>query len=477
MNHSNRRGDQRVAPPRNSSEAGEGKRRRKRLKWTDEEYMHELLARREAGDSIKDILAYFDEQDAHISEPQAYKFLQRAKKDPGLIKILVVAPRSEDDDLRKSVSALLRERYRIRHVEVVGSSACDEPMLGSTSYWSTIRSKLGALAAAHTERLLARQDIPRKAIIALSGGRSASGFVEALFQIPAAKPRYEELVFRPCTLRSHWRALSHAEPSGVVQRLVHRFGYEGATTEDRIRVLSPEASPVLIHQLRNHPSRELWGKCPEIDAVVGPSAPRPHLIVTGIGHRWYVEAEGHAPHRETSRLVCHLAEESFYFDPSDRKSDAPRPRRDIGERLLTPLDDDEYRTANERLFKFKVVAELFGTAITANGSIADEKLDQSALGVRIEHARIRDEWIAADTRCIGMAGCSRMVYSLLAGLAAGCFTDLVLDSAIAVQILRLHDKANPKETPRTPKLFRDVPLAQEAPKVAKPSPTPARART
>lgn len=386
-----------------------------------EEYGYQVLIRTTPGlgrrrESIKEVAA-----DLQIDESTASRLLERTSRRHVLVPMM--SRGREHADLELALKDELAADG-IRHVEVVPSPA-DDTRVETSEYRSAIRRSLGLASSAFVAQ---RVHLRAGSHVCLGGGRTLMAFAHFF------EPSAPNLVLRPLATGGRWRSVTHADAAGVLTYLYWRLELAaGESGPEGIRVVCPEIPPGMLRAALNEP-RE---RHPEVEAVFGDKAPRPDLVVSSIGRRRFVPAKGKfGPSPTTSTFVRMVAEANVYLR---QKKVIPQ------EVLFGALEDTHFAEANAQLFTKHVVGDLCRHALTADGAVVPGFLDRTSKSVSLELMRT---WRKAGTHTILISSGSRMLHAFRAAIATRTATSVIVDTALAVQLVSRKMR---------PSIYRDIP--------------------
>lgn len=334
-----------------------------------------------------------------LSRSKAHELLRLAKSEE-LIKTFVDFVPDPQEQLAVRVQSRWAE-VGVRKVLIMPSPAKDHD-LDTSSYRAYIRSAIGTFAARYVSGLT----IPENAHVCIDGGRAMLSLVHHL------KPKHARFVVRPLSICGRWRDITHLDAVAVIQNLHARFREQGIT------VVCPDALPGDV-------SRK-WNR-PEIRAVFGEEAPQPFLMVTPLGRRRYVPNDM----ERTSTYVKMVAHDLVY-----RRHFAEKEKKHLGAEDLRliygPLTDEHYAAADEYLKRKRVVAEISRCAMNSLGQSVDTFLEHSTFSIKLDRMRA---WRDAGTESILVVSGSRLTAATKAALLGGYVSTLIIDTALAVQLL------------------------------------------
>ena len=395
----------------------------KSLHPDDQKHLLDLIYRTVLGDeTIKDV-----SRKIGINRNKAHALLRHAEAE-NIIETTVVLEPDPNDKLAYLVRAACRE-YGVEDVVVLPSPA-DDRELDTVEYRAYLRRSLGSLAARYVERLT----LPPRSHICVGGGRTMASFARRF------SPSVRELVIRPLASGARWRTTGHADSAAVVQVLQSRLQPESG---QGISVLCPELGP-------GEPADT--ARRPEVRAVFGTESPRPNVTVCAIGRRRYVatdDPKGFGPHPDTSSYVQLVALDSYYRKHAPRLTRKKKLSEADLELFYSPLRDEIYESANNDLRKKGIIGDICRHGINRGGNVVETPLQRASLA--ISPARLRD-WREAGTNTIMVLGGSRLAPVLRAALLGRYFRTLVIDEALATQLIPIEERPEP---------YRHIPVVEE----------------
>lgn len=369
-----------------------------------------------------------------ISRSKAHGLLRYAERKKFIDTIVHVEP-----DPQEELSLLVRQACRemdpgVNTVAVFPSIPDDQgPMLDRFEYRAFLRRSMGAFAARYLRGV---QFLPGDHI-AIGSGRTMASFAQ---HFSSAE---RNLVFRPLATGGRWRTIGSSDAAAVVQALVTRIGSDASGGALALCPEFPPAAP-----------EDLWRR-PEVRAVFTAEGKPPRVAVTGLGWVHYVpskDPQGFGPHEDTSSYVQNVAHAEFYT----RRAHALAKKRRLSERDLAlfygPLPDSVYEREAKRLDNAKIIGDICRHGITADGVVKPTVLQKTSLAVAPELlAAWRHD---GTTETIVVASGSHMAPVLEAALKMRCFSTLVIDAALAVQLV-------PKG--KRPEAYKAIPTIGGAP--------------
>jgi hypothetical protein len=180
---------------------------------------------------------------------------------------------------------------------------------------------------------------------------------------------------------------------------------------------------------------------PEIQAVFGENAPAPKVLVSAIGRRRYVSVgndEMDGPHQDTSSPVKLGAESDYYIKHLNRIKKDPSC-------IYKALPDKVYREMNRKMLENEIVTDVFRHAITADGKRVPGFAERTSLCLDF-HTIKKWRKIAQPEkkmRSILVVGGSEFKPALLGAMKTGLFNTIIIDTALAIQLLAPEDRPDP----------------------------------
>lgn len=348
-----------------------------------------------------------------ISRSKAHGLLRYAEKKHFFETIVHVQP-DPQEELGLLVQRACRE-HGVRNVVVFPGIPDDrDGKLDRFEYRAFLRRSLGAFAARYVERLSLRQGDH----VAIGGGRTMASFAQHF------SPSERDLVFRPLATGGRWRTIGSADAAAVVQALVTRLGAEAG---GGALALCPELPPGAPADLRRRP---------EVRAVFTEEGIPPRVALTGLGWAHYVpsdDPQGLGPHEDTSSFVQMVAHAELYASRGRALAKRHRLTKKDLALFYGPLPDSVYNRAAKRLAKAGIIGDICRHGITAAGEVKPTALDEASLTVSPHLLKLWRE--AGETETIVVAAGSWAAPVVRAALALQCFGTLVIDAALAVQLI------------------------------------------
>jgi DNA-binding transcriptional regulator LsrR (DeoR family) len=352
-----------------------------------------------------------------ISASKAYSLLKDAWK-LGYIQTTATM----EADPQEELAAIVQQEFAthgIKRVLVLASAPDDRPW-DAPEYRMHLRRNLGALAAKH----LATFEFQENDHICFGGGRTMAGVAQRFV------PNVRKLIIRPLATGGRWRIVRHIDAGAVLQMLHGRLGFPPG---EGVAVVCPELPPGPAEAMRDRP---------EVRAVFGDRAPQPRVTISSIGRRRYQptdNADGTGPDKETSSYVQLTAAARYQQDRKAMAALRRKPRL-----IYEPLPDHVYHEAADYLRGKKIIGDLNRHGFTRTGATRKTVLEETSLTISPEQLR---GWREKDTDTICVVGGTRIGPVLRAAVRGGYFRTLIIDMALAVQLIPKHKR---------PEMYKDI---------------------